>query len=84
MDMMKDAPSEGKDSGWGLFPHPRPAPPCPTLTAVNIRGCQLPRGTKVNADELALWAEEQPQSGGPASAALSSSKGSPTLVSPSN
>lgn len=46
-------------------PSKKTLPPLPSsrLTAVNIRRCQLPRGTKVNSDELALWAEEQPQSG---------------------
>ena len=59
---MRLAQSEWEGAGLGLS-HPPPSPPFSELTAVNIRRCQLPRGTKVNADELALWAEEQPQLG---------------------
>lgn len=62
-DLMKFAQSEWEGAGLGLSPSSSFPTLSPGLTAVNIRGCQLPRGTKVNADELALWAEKQPQSG---------------------
>lgn len=55
------AQSERKDPG--LRPLRHPLPPSLRLTAVNIGGCQLPRGAEVNTDELALRAEGQAQPG---------------------
>lgn len=40
-------------------PPPTPALPVPGLTAVNVRRGQLPGGTKVDADELALHQKDR-------------------------